>query len=176
MAVMMALAAVAPSRAAEPFDAAALAMEGQIALAEGNLQKAEAVFTRGIGRPAVPDRMRISYYLGRAHVFALQRRYDEALADADRAVTLSDAAQPSMARGRVHATRGLLRAEAGHSAAAVADLETALALMQAPDEEYVQMLAAMERTRPDQALSLRQQTEMVLVTVRERLAALRAGR
>ena len=162
-----------PVAAADPFDPLAIMIEGQEALARGDLDRALAVYGRGLADPAASDRYKVSYHMGRSRVRALQGRPDLALIDADAAAGLADRAEPAMARGNVHAVRGLLLAGVGRRPEAIAALEQALALLQSPDDDYAGLLTEMMRQRPDQMQAMRRQVEATIQAVKEKLAELR---
>jgi|GEM_PF-6602511 tetratricopeptide (TPR) repeat protein len=167
------LAMAVPAVAADPFDPVLVMLEAQAALAKGDLEGASAIYGRGLDHPAASDRYRVSYYMGRSRVRARQQRLDLALADVDAAVTLADRSEPAVARGNIHAMRGLLLAEVGRPAEAIAALETAHALLQSPDDEYADLLAEMKKRQPEQVDALRRQTESLIRTVKQALDRLR---
>ncbi len=168
--------AVSGARAQEPaFDPMALILEGNQAMAAGDLLGAEDIFTKGIDNPQVSDRFRVSFYIRRARVRSLQGRLGDALADADAAVSRSGADEPNIARGNVYAIRGMLRREVGQIDAAREDLETAYRLLREPDDEYAEMLTNMTQTRPEHAQRLRRQHEVLLDSVWTNLQDLRKG-
>lgn len=170
------LCGAAPPAAAEPFDPVAIMIEGQEALARGDLEGALAIYGRGLADPAASDRYKVSYHMGRSRVRALQGRPDLALIDADAAAVLADRSEPAMARGNVHAVRGLLLAGVGRRSEAVAELENALSLLQSPDADYADLLNEMMRRRPDQMQAMRRQVEVTIQAVKAKLAELRGGR
>ena len=170
------LFAASGTGAQEPaFDPMALIAEGNRAMAAGDLGGAAAIFSRGIDDPQATDRFRVSFYVRRARVRALQGRLDNALADADAAVSHSSENEPNIARGNVYAVRGMLRREAGQTDGARKDLGTAYRLLQEPDDEYAEMLTNMANTNPAHAERLRRQHEALLDTVWMNLQELRKG-
>lgn len=176
LAALFLLGAALPAAAAEPFDPIAIMVEGQQALARGDLDAALAIYGRGLTNPAASDRYKVSFHVGRSRVRALQGRPDLALIDADAAVVLADRSEPAIARGNVHAIRGLLLAGVGRRDAAIAELETALALLQSPDDDYAELLTEMMKRRPDQMQAMRRQTDILIQTVKDKLAELRSPR
>ena len=176
LAVLLLLGAARPAPAGEPFDPVAVMIEGQQALAGGDFDGAAAIYDRALANPAVSDRYKVSFHVGRSQARALQRRPDLALADADAAVALADRSEPAIARGNVHAIRGFLLAGLGRRAEAASDLEAASTLLQSPDDDYAALLTEMMKSRPDQMEAMRRQTATLLRTVKEKLAELRGQR
>lgn len=172
--IVLMLGAALPAAAADkPFDPVAIMVAGQQALARGDAEAALAIYGRGLTDPAATDRYKVSFHVGRSQARALQRRPDLALIDIDAAVTLADrSGQPTMARGNVHAIRGLLLSGVGRPDEAVGELRTALSLLESPDDDYAALLTEMMESRPDQVRAMRRQTDSLIRTVKAKLAEL----
>lgn len=175
LAAFLVLVSAAPISAAEPFGLQFFPLEGAKAFGRGDLDGALNIYGQCLDHPETDDTMRIACHMGRMRVYALQERFELALADTDAADSLANGSVSGGMRGGIHAARGMLLGEMGRRAEAIAELENAETLLQDKHQTFDNEASVMKERRPDLAEWRRKNAEALIRNVKEKLDELRSG-